>query len=106
MKSHIINTLKLCRHSGIVNHSITHFITLIKKELRISVQSYSFFHQMVVLKVALSAFKNICVICFIELPLKMMENAFYFILKTHFIIKLFKSLFIFKFLFMKKKRFD
>ena len=33
MKSHTINILKLCRHSGIANPSITHSITLIKKEL-------------------------------------------------------------------------
>ena len=33
MKSHTINILKLCRHSGITNPSITHSITLIKKEL-------------------------------------------------------------------------
>ena len=33
MKSHTTNILKLCRHSGIANPSITHSITLIKKEL-------------------------------------------------------------------------
>ena len=34
MKSHTINILKLCWHSGIANHSITHSISLIKKELK------------------------------------------------------------------------
>ena len=33
-----------------------------------------------------------CVICFIESPLKMMENAFYFILKALFVLKMFKFL--------------
>ena len=36
----------------------------------------------VILKVRLSPYKKICVICLIESPLKMMKNAFYFILKT------------------------
>ena len=33
-----------------------------------------------------------CVICFIESPLKMMKNAFYFILKALFVLKIFKFL--------------
>ena len=33
-----------------------------------------------------------CVICFIESPLEMMENDFYFILKALFVLKIFKSL--------------
>ena len=41
-----------------------------------------FLGQFIVLKVALSPYKKICVICLIESPLKMMRNAFYFILKT------------------------
>ena len=32
------------------------------------------------------------IICFIESPLKMMKNAFYFILKALFILKIFKFL--------------
>ena len=36
--------------------------------------------------------KKICVICLIESPLKMMKNAFYFILKALFVLKLFKFL--------------
>ena len=59
MKPHTINILKLCSHSGIANHSITHFITLIKKELKACVQSFSFFHQMIALKVGLSTFKKV-----------------------------------------------
>ena len=43
-------------------------------------------------KVGLSPSKNICVICLIESPLKMMKNAFYFILKALFILKIFKFL--------------
>ena len=35
-------------------------------------------------KVGLSPFKNICVICLIESPFKMMKNTFYFILKALF----------------------
>ena len=35
---------------------------------------------------------NICVARFIESPLKMMKNAFYFILKAFFVLKIFKFL--------------
>ena len=44
------------------------------------------------IKVGLSPSKKICVICLIESPLKMMKNAFYFILKAPFVLKLFKFL--------------
>ena len=33
-----------------------------------------------------------CVNCFMESPLKMMKNAFYYILKTLFVLKIFKFL--------------
>ena len=33
-----------------------------------------------------------CVICFIESPLKIMKNAFYFVLKAPFVLKIFKLL--------------
>ena len=36
--------------------------------------------------------KWLCVIYFIESPLKMMKNAFYFILKALFVLKIFKFL--------------
>ena len=45
-----------------------------------------------VIKVRLSPSKKNCAICFIESPLKMMKNAFYFILKAPFILKIFKFL--------------
>ena len=35
---------------------------------------------------------KVCVICFIESPLKIMRNTFYFILKALFVLKIFKSL--------------
>ena len=35
---------------------------------------------------------KICFICFNESPLKMMKNAFYFILKALFVVKIFKFL--------------
>ena len=35
---------------------------------------------------------KICVICLIESPLTIMENAFYFILKALFVLKIFKIL--------------
>ena len=44
------------------------------------------------LKVGLSPSKKMCVICLIESPLKMMKNAFYFILKVLFVLKIFKFL--------------
>ena len=47
---------------------------------------------MIYFKVRLSPTKNICVICLIESPLTMMKNAFYFILKALFVLKLFKFL--------------
>ena len=32
---------------------------------------------------------SICVICFTEIPFKIMKNAFYFILKALFVLKIF-----------------
>ena len=43
-------------------------------------------------KVGFSPSKKICFICFIESPLKMMKNAFYFTLKALFVFKIFKFL--------------
>ena len=43
------------------------------------------------LKRTLTCQKN-CIICFIESPLKIMKNAFYFILKTFFVLKIFQFL--------------
>ena len=37
-----------------------------------------------VFKIRLSPSRKICFICFIECPLKMIKNAFYFILKAFF----------------------
>ena len=36
--------------------------------------------------------KEVCIFCFIERPLKMMKNVFYFILKALSILKMFKFL--------------
>ena len=47
---------------------------------------------MQMLKVALSPSKKKCVISFIESPLKLMKNAFYFILKALFVLKISKFL--------------
>ena len=44
------------------------------------------------LKVELSPSKKNRLICFNESPLKMMKNAFYFILKALFVLKIFKFL--------------
>ena len=44
------------------------------------------------LKVGLSPSEKNCVICLIGSPLKMMKNAFYFILKALFGLKIFKFL--------------
>ena len=44
------------------------------------------------LKVGLSPSKKMCVICFIESPLKMMKNAFYFVSKALFVLKIFTFL--------------
>ena len=43
-------------------------------------------------KVGLLPSKKIYVICFIESPLKVMKNAFYFILKALFVLKIFTFL--------------
>ena len=43
-------------------------------------------------KVGLSPSKKNYVICFIESPLKKMKNAFYFIVKAYFVLKIFKFL--------------
>ena len=42
------------------------------------------------IKIGLSPSKKNCVICFIESPLKVMKNAFYFILKAPFVLEIFK----------------
>ena len=44
------------------------------------------------LKVGLSPSKKTCVISFVESPLKIMKNAFYFILKALFVLKIFQFL--------------
>ena len=44
------------------------------------------------IKVGLSPHKKNCIICFIESTLKMMKNAFYFILKVLFVLKIFQFL--------------
>ena len=43
-------------------------------------------------KAGLSPYKKNCVICFFESPLKMMKNAFYFILKIPLVLKIFQVL--------------
>ena len=43
-------------------------------------------------QVELSPSKQACFICFDESPLKVMENAFYFILKALFVLKIFEFL--------------
>ena len=43
-------------------------------------------------KVGLSPSKKIFVICLIENLLKMMKNAFYFIIKANFVLQIFKFL--------------
>ena len=44
------------------------------------------------MKVEFSTSKKNCVIYLIEIPLKMMKNPFYFILKALFVLKMFKFL--------------
>ena len=46
----------------------------------------------ITIKVGLSLSKKNSAICFIESPLKMMKNAFVFILKALFVLKIFKFL--------------
>ena len=46
----------------------------------------------VIIKSRLSSSKNILFICLIESPLEVMKNAFYFILKALFVLKIFKFL--------------
>ena len=60
-------------------------------ELELTVTTF-YIYKYRLLKVGLSPSKKISVICFIESPLKMMKNAFYFILKALFILKMFKFL--------------
>ena len=48
--------------------------------------------EMPLIEVGRSPSRKNCVICFIESPLKMMENGFYFILKALFVLKIFKIL--------------
>ena len=53
---------------------------------------YNCFEKVEILKVGFSPSKKFCVICLIESSLKMMKNAFYFILKALFVLKIFKFL--------------
>ena len=46
----------------------------------------------VLFKVGLSPLKNICVVCFIESPLEILKNTFYFILKAPLVLKILKFL--------------
>ena len=46
----------------------------------------------VFIKVGLSPHKKVCVSCLIERSLVMMKNAFYFILKSFSVLKIFKFL--------------
>ena len=48
--------------------------------------------RLITFKVGLSPSKKICATCLIESPLKMMKNAFYFILKALLVLKIFKFL--------------
>ena len=57
----------------------------------LSVQSYKRL-ELIAFKVRLSTSKKTCVICLIESPLKLMKNAFYFILKAYFVLKIYKFL--------------
>ena len=58
------------------------------RKLPVSIQ-YQNLHSF---KVGLSPSEKICVVCLIKSPLKMMKNAFYFILKALFDLKIFKFL--------------
>ena len=55
-------------------------------------QAFMYHEWISLFKVGLSPSKKICVICFSENLLKMMKNAFYFILKALFVLKMFKFL--------------
>ena len=52
----------------------------------------NFFASLITLKVRPSPSKEICFICFNESPSKVMKNAFYFILKALFVLKISKFL--------------
>ena len=67
------------------------FRLFFSKYLEITYSKFFYFlYFLIPLKVGLSPSKNNCVICFIESPLKIMKNAFYFILKALFIFKICK----------------
>ena len=57
-----------------------------------NIREADYMHAKRVFKVGLSPSKKLCIICLIESPLKMMKNAFYFILKALFVLKLFTFL--------------
>ena len=48
--------------------------------------------QITFFKVGVSPSEKMCVVCFIESPLKVMKSAFYFILKALFVFKIFRFL--------------
>ena len=57
-----------------------------------NIREADYMHAKRVFEVGLSPSKKLCIICLIESPSKMMKNAFYFILKALFVLKLFKFL--------------
>ena len=77
---------------SVENHKscLQHFLQKNMKGVTSKKISKNYFRAL--LKAGLSPSKTICVICFIESPLKMMKNAFYFILKALFVFKIFKFL--------------
>ena len=68
---------------------------LLRSNLNVLIEVYLIFRSLqldVAFKVGLSPSEKICVVCFIESPLKMMKNAFYLILKAVLVLKIFKFL--------------
>ena len=77
---------------------ITHFVKLLADVIafrakRFEINSHNLLNPLFCyFKVGLSVSKRISIVCLIESPLKMMKNAFYFILKVLFVLKIFKIL--------------
>ena len=78
------------RHSVLPEHF--HCLLFVGNFAIILIKWFIQYISYVLFKVGLSPSKSNCVICFIETPLKRIENAFYFTLKVFFALKIFNFL--------------
>ena len=73
-----------------MSHNVMYPLSSVQNTLKI-IDKWDL-QKMLALKVGLLPFKKSFFICFNDIPSKMMKNAFYFILKAFFVLKIFQFL--------------